>query len=116
MMNYIDDYSFGRIVINGKIYTSDVIIYPSAVRSNWWRKEGHRLYIEDIKEVLDYKPEILIIGTGAYSMMKISDDVKREIERYGIKVLIKDTSEACKEFNNMISRGINVVAALHLTC
>jgi len=27
----IDSYSFGRIVIDGQVYTSDVIIYPDRV-------------------------------------------------------------------------------------
>jgi len=39
----IEHYSFGRIVIDGKEYTKDLIIYPDKIRANWWRKEGHKL-------------------------------------------------------------------------
>ncbi len=112
----IDDYSFGRIVIDGKLYTSDVIIYPDRVRSNWWRIEGHKLAIDDIKEVLEYSPEILIIGTGAYGVMRVPEDVRKYIEDRGIKTIILPTREACKKFNELISKGKRVVAALHLTC
>ena len=45
----IDSYSFGRIVINGKTYTSDVIIFPDKVDASWWRKEGHLLQLADGK-------------------------------------------------------------------
>ncbi|WP_162148668.1 hypothetical protein [Desulfuromonas sp. TF] len=31
----IDAYSFGRIVVNGREYTSDLIIYPERARPEW---------------------------------------------------------------------------------
>ena len=31
MTMHIDNYSFGRIVINNKTYSSDVIVYPNRV-------------------------------------------------------------------------------------
>lgn len=36
MSMIVDDYSFGRIKVGGKEYTSDVIIYPDRVDSSWW--------------------------------------------------------------------------------
>ena len=39
----IDRYAFGNIVIDGKAYTKDVIIFPDRVYSPWWRKDGHFL-------------------------------------------------------------------------
>jgi len=67
----IESYTFGNIKINGKSYTSDVIIYEDRVDGNWWRKEGHSLHPEDLKEMVKEKPEVIIIGTGAYGVMKI---------------------------------------------
>ncbi|RLI30667.1 hypothetical protein DRO48_02760, partial [Candidatus Bathyarchaeota archaeon] len=45
----IEAYGFGYIVVDGKRYTSDVIIFPDRVMDGWWRKEGHRLYVDDLK-------------------------------------------------------------------
>lgn len=112
----IEHYSFGQIIVNGKKYTSDLIIYPDKVFSNWWRKEGHKLHYEDIIDVIRYKPEILIIGTGAMGVMKVPRDLIDRIEKIGIKVIVKKTREACEEFNKLIKEGRKVVAALHLTC
>jgi hypothetical protein len=42
-------YEFGIIVIDGSEYRSDVIISNDRVQDNWWRKEGHRLALDDIK-------------------------------------------------------------------
>ena len=50
-MNTIDSYQFGEIVISGKEYSSDVIIFPDRVIDNWWRETGHELCLEDITEV-----------------------------------------------------------------
>ena len=57
----IDSYSFGEIVINGKRYTSDVIIFSDSVDDNWWRKSGHLLHKDDLKEGFGevYIPEAL---------------------------------------------------------
>jgi hypothetical protein len=39
----IDSYSFGRVIINGKTRTSDVIIYLNRVAAAWWQKEDYLL-------------------------------------------------------------------------
>ena len=115
-MNLVEDYSFGRIKVSGKTYFRDLIIFPDEILENWWRKEGHNLCIEDLKEVLKRKPEILIIGTGYAGVMKVPREVINELEARGIKVIVKKTKEACEEFNKLVKEGKKVAAALHLTC
>ncbi len=112
----IEEYQFGRIKINGKIYTKDLIVYPSRISENWWRKEGHVMCTQDIGEILDYKPEILIIGTGYSGIMKVPENVVKEVEKRGIKTEIYSTKEAVKKFNEYMEKGRRVVCALHLTC
>ena len=34
----IESYSFGEVVIDGKRYRSDVIVFPDRVKPNWWRE------------------------------------------------------------------------------
>src|SRR3989304_6661984 len=69
----IEHYSFATITIDGKSYTSDVIIYPERVDSSWWRKQGHSLHIVDLKDVIPAGPEILIVGTGHSGGMVVPD-------------------------------------------
>lgn len=111
----IDSYSFGRIVIDGKTYTSDVILYPEKVYSNWWRRCGHLLQKEDLEDVIKYKPEVLIVGTGANGLMKIHEETKRFVESMGIRLIALETSEACETYNELRYKK-KVVAAFHLTC
>jgi len=111
----IDSYEFGRIVINGKRYDSDLIVFSDKVRSGWWRKEGHRLHVEDLKEVLEVKPEVLVVGTGYSGLMTVPPETRKYIESKGIELMVQKTTEACETFNRL-GKSREVVAALHLTC
>ena len=112
----IKSYEFGRIEIDGKVYTSDVIIYDDHVNSSWWRKEGHYLQAEDIEEILNSKPDVIVLGTGKYGTMKVSNDVIKELESQGIEFMYADTDGACKRHNEVSGSGKKLVTALHLTC
>lgn len=111
----IDHYSFGTIIINGKTYTSDVIIYPDHVDSSWWRKEGHYLQPTDLDKALGAKPNLLIIGTGYSGVMKVPEETILFVKSKGIEVLVERTEKAV-ELYNTLSKTKKVVAALHLTC
>lgn len=111
----IDSYNFGRIVIDGRRYTTDVILFPNRVRDGWWRKEGHRLHVEDLKEAVREKPEVLIVGTGYSGLMRVPTEVRDYLESEGIGLIAQSTREACKTYNRLI-QSKRVVAALHLTC
>ena len=111
----IDHYSFGKITIDGKSYPFDVIIFPEAVDPSWLRKEGHFLHIDDLKNVVHTRPEVIIIGTGYYGRMQVPDDVLVAIGTHGMEVRIAKTPEAVDLFNEISSRK-KTVACLHLTC
>ncbi len=111
----IDSYDFGRIVIDGRAYTSDVIIFPDRVKDHWWRKEGHALHIEDIESVVKEKPEVLIVGTGKYGVLKVLPETKEYIDSKGIGLIVVQTDKACEIYNEL-SKDKKAVAALHLTC
>ena len=114
-MNTIDSYHFGQIVIDGRKYSSDVIIFPDRVQDLWRRKKSHELTLEDIKEIMAENPEVLIVGTGAIGRMKVLPEVGQEAEALNIKLIAEPTGEACDIYNQLSSIQ-RVVAALHLTC
>jgi hypothetical protein len=109
-------YRFGTIDIDGRAYASDVIITPERVIENWWRQQGHRLAVGDLADVVAARPEILVIGTGYFGRMSVSDDTRRYLEAHGIQVREARTREAVHEFNRLQKERCRVVAALHLTC
>ncbi len=112
----IESYHFGMIKIDGIEYRQDVVVFPDKVKSNWWRRQGHSLSIEDLRDVLDFKPEVLIVGTGDSGMMDIPAATEKALQDAGIKVIAQNTSQACSAFNEQIESGKKVVGTFHLTC
>jgi len=114
-VNHIDSYQFGQVVVNGKKYTSDVIIFPDSVKDNWWKKRGHQLCPDDIAEVMAENPEVLVVGTGASGLMKVLPEVQQVVEAQGIELIVEATDKACHTYNQFC-RSRRAVAALHITC
>ena len=111
----LEHYSFGRLTIDGKTYTSDVIIYPGRVDSSWWRKEGHYLQVVDLVDVINAKPEVLIIGTGYSGVMVVPKETISHLESKGIEVHVARSEKAVEMFNKLQKEKL-LIAALHLTC
>lgn len=124
--NVIESYEFGAIVIDGKRYTSDVIVLPERVIDGWWRKEGHKVHVEDLEEILKHqpKPEVLIVGTGYYGLVEILPKAENILKSLGIELVARPTREACHTFSKLLQNNLSVneakrkviVGAFHLTC
>ena len=115
-MLHIDEYSFGRISVSGKNYSADLIIFPDHIQENWWRKKGHYLQPEDLQSIAGTPCDLLIIGTGTNGVMKVSEAAEEWLRHSGIDWGIYLTQEACEHYNRHLAGGLQVVAALHLTC
>jgi hypothetical protein len=113
----IEHYDFGEITINGKRYFHDLIVFHTGkIKDNWWRVEGHRLSMEDIKDILKDKPEILVIGSGYDGLMRVDNNVIKTLKDAGIDVIVKKSVEACKVYNELKTKSKKVALAIHLTC
>jgi hypothetical protein len=112
----INECSFGKIIINGKSYKTDVLIFPDGnVVDSWWRKNGHALSLEDIRPLINSGPEIIIAGCGINGMMKPEPGLERELRKLGISFMSMKNQEALEEYNKMISSN-KIAAGFHLTC
>lgn len=114
----VEAYSFGSITVDGEKFTKDVIIGRAGVLSPWWRREGHSLDPEDLESVTASTPEVLVIGTGSFGVMKVPDDTMEFLRSRDIEPRVMRTGRAVEEFNDLLKkRGPDkVMAALHLTC
>jgi hypothetical protein len=111
----IESHGFGYIVIDGQRYTSDVIIYPDRVQSDWVRTTGHRLELDDLGPILEQDARTLVVGTGYYGLVTVPSETLDDLESAGFEVIVERTSEACVTYNHLVEMG-PVIAALHLTC
>ncbi|MCD4719709.1 MAG: MTH938/NDUFAF3 family protein [Desulfobacula sp.] len=116
-MPNIDAYQFGRMIINGKPFTTDLIILSSGiVIDNWIRKTGHFLEYNDIKALISAEPEDIIIGTGASGRMQVDENLLSLFDRLTINVDIDSNKRAVELYNQKIKINRKVGACFHLTC
>jgi len=113
-MARIDHYEFGRIMIDGRQETKDLIILPDRVVRNWWRQDGHALVLDDLGEVLEELPSHLVVGTGADGRMRPDPDTIRRLQERGMTVEALPTGQAVRRFGEL--DPVRTAAALHLTC
>jgi hypothetical protein len=113
-MARLEDYSFGRVVVDGEEETKDVIVLPERVVRNWWRRDGHALVLDDLHAVLDELPARLIVGTGADGRMKPDPGTLAQLKERGIEVEVLRTDDAVRRYT--ASNPAETAAALHLTC
>lgn len=111
----IESYSFGQMVIGGRAFTADLIVFPDKIKDSWWRKSGHRLCLEDLKDVVQEDFEVLVVGTGFYGIMKVEEEVKNFALSKGIELVAEKTKEAVKSFNELAAKK-KTIGAFHLTC
>lgn len=93
-----------------------MIITPERVIDTWWRKQGHSLAVADLAEVMAARPDILVVGTGYFGRMAVSEGARHYMEAQGIQLRQARTSDAVRDFNQLQKNCARVVAALHLTC
>jgi hypothetical protein len=113
-MPRIDEYSFGRIVVDGEEQTRDVILLPGRLVANWWRANGHSLVLADLADVLDELPGRLLVGTGAYGQMRPEPETLEQLRKRGVDVEALPTGEAVQRYGEL--DPAHTAAALHLTC
>jgi hypothetical protein len=110
----IRDYRFGRVIVDGREETADVIVLPERVVHGWWRRDGHALVLEDLDEVLDELPGRLIVGMGAASQMRPDPTIITTLRERGVEVECLATDRAVERFGEL--DPARTAAALHLTC
>ncbi len=118
MQPKIKKYDFGEVIVDSERLTRDLIITPTGIIKNWWRREGHRLQLIDIH---DYIPENIVydaavIGTGYYGYMRVDNEVIDYFKKKNVDVFILDTREAVRKYNELVEKGKKVLGLFHLTC
>jgi len=112
----IERCAFGTLVIDGKTYTDDLIILPDGkILKPWWRQRGHKLTMDDLSDLVDSSPELIVAGTGISGNMKPDHNLVKDLSRLAIGLIAEPNNKAIEVFNNM---GLEkrVGACFHLTC
>jgi len=114
--SHVDSCSFGRIRVDGKDYTRDLIVFPEKRVMDWWRKDQHRVSYYDVREIIRRKPDMLVVGTGTLGNLKLDASTRKMIQKYNITIREERTEAAAVLFNRLNEKGIHAAGAFHLTC
>ena len=119
-MAKIDMLSFGSIVIDGKKYRRDVLIFADGTVKQ--RKGGflmfgsHKIKRKELEELTLDKPEAIVIGTGTDGVANLADDVESWVKEGKIKLLVQPSYDAVNKLHSLIEQGKKAAALIHITC
>ena len=109
----ITAYGENSISINGKSFKQSLIITRTKLNENWELSAIELLQADHINQILAFKPELIIIGTGD-KLIFPAVEVYSGIIEHGIGVDFMDTRAACRTYNILMSEGRHIVAGLIL--
>jgi len=107
----INAYEPGSILIGNDRFVSSVIITPSNVIKNWQPQSFADIAPHHIDQILEMKPEVILLGTGRRQHFPESD-LFLNINKLNIGIEVMDTGAACRSYNILLQEGRNVAAAL----
>jgi hypothetical protein len=108
---------FGKMEIDGRRYTSDLLILPGGEIADGWRRiRGHHLALADIERLLASRPGIIVAGTGIFGRMRIEAALEDYLAGDGIELIAQPTKAAARTFNDLIGGAESVAGCFHLTC
>jgi len=110
----IESYQPGKIVVRGKEYSSDVIVYADHVDHTWQRRQRDYLGDYDIQDVIADLPQVLIVGTGAEGALRVSPQLKQAMRDSGVELVVASTEQACRAYNRY-SQHKKTTACLRVT-
>ncbi|MBM3343516.1 MAG: hypothetical protein FJY56_15615 [Betaproteobacteria bacterium] len=109
--NQFTGYGTGYVMVNQQRYQRSVVVTPSALHEDWPVTGVEVLNAEALRFLLELKPEILLLGTGAKQVFP-RPAALREFAQAQIGVESMDTPAACRTFNILMAEGRNVAAAI----
>lgn len=119
-MAKIDKFSFGSIVIDGKKYSRDVLIFADGMVKK--RKGGflmfgsHNIRKEEIEELARDAPEAIIVGTGTSGKATVASEVEGWAKEKNLSLMVQPSHEAVAELNKLTEQKRKVAALIHITC
>jgi hypothetical protein len=116
----IEGTAFGTITIDGETYGHDVVIRPSGKvlkrKKKLSKKQygtSHTVSREEIKFTYQEGSPLLVLGTGQYDNLKLSDEAEKYLKKRKCAVIARPTPDAIRVFNDSEPGTIGL---FHVTC
>ena len=116
----INKTSFGSITVDEESYDHDIIITLDGKVKKRKKKlskaiygTSHKISLDEIKYVYRDKSEGIVIGSGQYGVVRLSDEASEYLKKNHCKVILRPTPEAIQEWNRTEGKWIGL---FHITC
>lgn len=119
-MAKIDEFTFGSIVVEGKKYRRDVLIFADSTIKK--RKGGflmygsHKIKRQELEELSQGQPEIIVVGTGTDGVASMTPETESWVKAKNLNLLVKPSYDAVAKLNELVAQKKKVAALIHITC
>ena len=120
MLPHIQNTEFGSITVDDEMLDYDIVIRLSGKvkkRKKKLSKEqygtSHIVSLAEAEHIFDDGAERLIVGSGQYGNVKLSEEAARYFEEEGCSVDLHPTPEAIRVWNEAEGKTIGM---FHVTC
>lgn len=111
--NLITAYGESYIEINKQRYAQNLIVMPQTLVEGWHAENVNTLTNEHFQEIIQLKPEVVLLGTGKTHVF-VHPKNYQILTEHGIALECMSTAAACRTYNILMSEGRLVAAALML--
>ena len=116
----IDKFSFGSIVIDGKKYRKDALIFADGTvkkrKGAFLMFGSHNIKKEEIEELVQAEPEMIIVGTGTDGKANLAPGIEDWAKERNLNLIVQPSHEAVAKLNELAEQKKKVAALIHITC
>ena len=120
MKPHIQGTKFGKITVEDEVYEHDIVIRLGGKVKKRQKKlskaiygNSHTVSLDEAKHILDEGAQRLIIGTGQYDNVRLSEEAEEYFQKEGCSIGLFPTPEALKAWNQAEGKTIGMS---HVTC
>lgn len=119
-MAKIDELAFGSIIVEGKKYRRDVLIFAHGTAKK--RKGGflmfgsHKIKKQELEELSQGQPEIIVIGTGTNGAARVASEAESWAKGQNLSLVGQPSYNAVTRLNELVEQKKKVAALVHITC
>ena len=114
MVPRIKKVAFGDIEINDEVFNKeDFFLFWDGIEV---AEKTHEPSLRDFEEMMLREPDVVIIGTGFNSLVKVSKEIREKAKKDNIEMHTLPTPDALKLFKELTKKGKKVAARIHTTC
>ena len=101
------------VKVNRQRFDRSIVVQADAVHEDWDVASFEQLTAEHFDYFLPFKPDVLLIGTGAKQHFA-HPRLYRQLTDAHIAIEFMDTPAACRTYNILVAEGRKVVAGILL--